>query len=213
MKKILLFLALNIMALSVMSLVEDRKSILAQQWEYNMPRQNEDSVLNKQLSELDELDDIPADVKFMQQNIKLMSAEEKKQIPEGLMTILCSKDLTEFKDRMRKMLLLQLNQDGGKKEIKYVYDLMRNGVVRIYRPDGLSEVDTTKCWTISPDKQELLMFVNIRVKRLAHLVNDTVRFSIIYLSQDSMSLSPIRSLPDSRSDTSMMSFKKYHKEP
>ncbi|RQO29792.1 hypothetical protein DBR32_14505 [Taibaiella sp. KBW10] len=186
-KSILVLSALGM--LSMAACKEGGSGKLAQKWQIVPDSKTQDSMFKAQLTSIDTMTAFPAEFEMMKEQMAKMKPEELKQIPAETVEMLKTTNLDSFKMKARaSMLEGKKKQDEMEKTRVVVYDFQANGLVKMYATDNLNQVDTSTGWKEDAKKKEILLFMNPSAANGANIPKDTMKFKILHLSGDSLSI-------------------------
>lgn len=186
-KSILVLSALGV--LSMAACKEGGSGKLAQKWQIVPDYKAQDSMFNAQLSSIDTMTAFPAEFEMMKEQMAKMKPEELKQIPAETIEMLKTTNLDSFKMKARaSMMDGKKKQDEMEKNRVVVYDFQANGIVKMYATDNLNQVDTSTGWKEDAKTKEILLFMNPSAAAGANIPKDTMKFKILHLSGDSLSI-------------------------
>lgn len=205
-KSILVLSALGMMTMAACN--KGGSGNLAQKWQIIPDYKTQDSMYQAQLKGIDTMTAFPAEFAMMKEQMAKMKPEELQQIPAETIEMLKMTNLDSFKMKARaSMIENKKKQEELEKTRAIVYEFQKNGIVKMYATDNLAQVDTSTGWKEDAKNKEILLYMNPNMANGANLPKDTMKFKILHISGDSLSIKAEGK--DIMPNMKPMNFKKY----
>lgn len=201
--------AIGMMAIALMAMKEPKRSNLAQQWQIVPDYKSQDSIYLAELKGIDTLSAFPPEFVMMREQLAKMTPEDIAQISAETVEVLKMTNLDSFKMKARTYIIKnKKQQDELEKTRANVYDFQQNGIVKMFATDKPEDVDTSTGWKEDVKKKEILLYMNPNMETASgNLPKDTIRFQILHLSSDSLSIKALET--NFIHNAKPMNFKKY----